>query len=233
MPRTTTVLALAAMAALVATGGCLDEGPTQDGESTTSSSSSPPTPAPAASCDADAPLPLLPSWAGHGGSWAGFVQADPAHPDGIRGQGDPAEPGLSLLVDHGQQSVPAIVVEVDLALVSGEHPDGAGVAFHWTGASYNIVRYSPSEGGWHLFTVIDGNRTKIDPVPLDVQRTVDLCQWVQLRVVADGLDVQAYQDGHLILEATLPDAASACGQAGLFLRGNTVALFDDYATRSP
>jgi hypothetical protein len=231
MGRPLVIVLLAAM--LAATAGCADPAdPTGAGTSSTSSSATT-APAPGGGdCDVDAPLPLLPTWAGHEGEWSGFVQVDAVRPQGIRGAGDAGDPGLSLLVDHGMEPTSSLDVAVDLALVSGVHPDGAGLAFHWTGPSYNIVRYSPSEGGWHLFTVIEGNRTKVEPRPLDVLHWVDPCEWVTLRIVADGRDVRAYQGQSLVLEATLPAAASSSGQAGLFLRGDTVALFDGYIVRA-
>lgn len=226
----------AAMAmALMALAGCTDGAGTGqgDGQGTSSASSSTTGNGPTAGdCDVQAPLPLPPTWVAHGGAWAAFVQVDPGHPEGIRGAGDAGDPGLSLLVDHAMGSLSAIEVQASFALVSGTHPDGAGLVFHWTGPSYNIVRYSPSELGWHLFTVIEGNRTKVEPEPIDVVRAVDACEWVTLRIVADGPDVKAYQGEHLILQATLPAEASQAGRSGLFLRGDTVALFDGYSARA-
>lgn len=222
-------------AILVAASGCADGADPPGSAPSSSSSSTTTAPAPppnGGDCDVDAPLPLLPTWADHAGEWSGFMQVDAARPQGIRGAGDAADPGLSLLVDHGMEPTSALDVEVGFSLVSGVHPDGAGLAFHWTGPSYNVVRYSPSEAGWHLFTIIEGNRTKVETEPMDVVRWVEPCDWVTLRVVAEGHDVKAYQGQHLVLEATLPPPASGSGQAGLFLRGDTVALFHGYTVRA-
>ncbi|HJQ93764.1 MAG TPA: hypothetical protein VJ874_05715 [Candidatus Thermoplasmatota archaeon] len=146
----------------------------------------------------------------------------------MRGEGND-DPGLSLLVDHAAPASPSLDASVDLALVSGRHPDGAGLAFHWVGDSYNIVRYSPSEGGWHLFTVIGGERAKVNTtVPPGAPAGPAWCDWTTLRLVAQGAEVQAFQDGGLVLEASLPTGASTSGQAGLFVRGDSVALFADY-----
>jgi hypothetical protein len=228
----TAALALAWIALASVLSGCVDGSdgaPTATGTSTSSSS---PSPGPASDCDLDAPLPLAPTWAAHGGTWGSFVQPDVAHPQGIRGEGTPGEPGLSLLVDHGVPASATVDASVRFALVSGFHPDGAGLAFHWAGDSYNLVRYSPSEGGWHLFTVIDGERTKLNAtVEPDGPPSPTWCEWTELKVVAAGASVEVWQDDAAVLRTTLPDGASTSGQVGLFLRGDTVALFDQYARR--
>lgn len=222
---------LALVPLLLGIAGCLDDPADTDAPPTSTSSSTPTSaPPPSGGCEADvASLPLLPTWAAHGGSWSGFAQADPARPQGIRGEGE-AEPGLGLLVDHATGPFEAVDVQVQFALVSGRHPDGAGLVFHWDGGSYNIVRYSPSEGGWHLFTVIDGERSKVDTSPLpDAPVLPAWCEWTTLRIVSDGAEVEVLQDGEAVLHATLPSGASAAGQVGLFVRGDTVALFGGYA----
>lgn len=217
------------LAALAVLAGCLGDGagPSPEPSSTASQTSS--DPGPSQDCDVDSGLPVLPNWAAHGGAWGTFVQPVPGRPQGIRGAGS-ADPGLSLLVDHSTPASSTIDASVDFALVSGEHPDGAGLAFHWSGESYNIVRYSPSEGGWHLFTVMDGERTKANATsPTTVPAGPGWCAWTTLRVLAEGAEVQVFQDGQAVLEATLPDGASTSGEAGLFVRGASVALFAGYA----
>lgn len=217
------VLAVAALA------GCAgdDAGAGPSASSTGSQTST--SPGPDVECDLDAALPVPPTWAAHGGSWGTFLQPDLVHAQGYRGAGA-ADPGLSLLVDHSTPASATADVSVDIALVSGQHPDGAGLAFHWSGDSYNIVRYSPSEGGWHLFTVIDGERTKANAtVVADAPAAPQWCAWTTLRVLANGADVQVFQDGEPVLEATLPEGSSTSGEAGLFVRGDSVALFADYA----
>lgn len=209
--------------------GCTSPG--QDGEPEPSSLSPSPTPAPPGrDCDAElGGLPVPPTWAAHGGAWSTVALADALPPHGLRGAGTD-DPGLSLLIDHSAGPFTTVEATVEVLLVRGGHPDGAGLAFHWDGPSYNLVRYSPSEAGWHVFTVVEGNRTKLDaayaptPPPLP-----GWCAWTQLRVVARGAEVQVFQDGEAVLEATLPPAASASGQAGLFVRGDGVALFRGYA----
>lgn len=233
-PSLAAFLAVVLTVLTVASPGCLDApggGASPTGTATPSPSPAPP-PGPTGDCDAGDPLPTAPTWAAHGGTWATFVQAETRHPQGIRGAGAAGEPGLSLLVDHGTPASPSFDASVNFALVSGEHPDGAGLAFHWTGDSYNIVRYSPSEGGWHLFTVIDGERTKVNATANPASMPGPAwCQWTGLRVVAEGANVEVWQDGVSVLRASLPDGASTSGQGGLFLRGDTVALFDGYSRR--
>jgi hypothetical protein len=120
-------------------------------------------------------------------------------------------------------------LNVDLLLASGEHPEGAGVAFHWSGDSYNLVRYSPSEGGWHAFTVIGDNRTKLETPPEPgAPEGPGFCRWATLRVEVVGEDVRVYQDGAAVLTAVLPAEAVREGLAGLFLRGESVGLFTGY-----
>lgn len=226
------VLVVGAMMGAATLAGCSDDGEGPEASTSSPTSSTAPPGPDGGDCDVDTRMPTVPTWAAHGGSWEGFLRPDADRPQGIRGDGAPGEPGLGLLIDHASGPFDAVEVEVDLALVYGRHPDGAGLVFHWTGDSYNIVRYSPSEGGWHLFTVIDGNRSKVDaPAPATVPKGPSWCEWVTLRVVADGHDIEVFQDGETVLSATLQPDASAKGQAGLFVRGDSVALFDGYAAR--
>lgn len=216
------------LATFVLLAGCLGDSAAPEPGTSATASQTPSDPGPAQDCDVDADLPLLPNWAAHDGAWATFVQPDLGMPQGIRGAGS-ADPGLSLLVDHGTAASSSLDASVEFAMVSGRHPDGAGLAFHWAGESYNIVRFSPSEGGWHLFTVIDGERTKADATaPTTLPALPGWCAWTTLRVLAEGAQVQVFQDGQAVLEATLPDGASTSGEAGLFVRGDSVALFADY-----
>lgn len=226
-------LRLAVMLGALVLAGCLGDGARGGpGSSVSATESQTSGPGPGAGCDVAAGLPVPPTWAAHGGAWGTFIQPDLGRPHGFRGAGA-ADPGLSLLVDHSVPASSAVDAGVDLALVSGRHPDGAGLAFHWSGASYNLVRYSPSEAGWHLFTVVDGERTKANATyPAVAPPGPAWCAWTTLRVLADGRDVQAFQDGQLVLQAALPEGASTSGEAGLFVRGDSVALFAGYARAS-
>jgi hypothetical protein len=221
--RMVAVLALAALSGcLGADGGpgAAPAGPQEPGPEPA------PAPPPAGDCDAAVSgLPVPPTLVPHGGAWSSFVQPDLQGPQGYRGVGA-ADPGLSLLVDHAAGSRAEVQATVHMLLVSGAHPDGAGLAFHWQGGSYNIVRYSPSEGGWHVFTVVDGERAKVNAtVAPDAPPVPGWCSWTEMSIVARGADVQVFQDGQEVLAAALPDGAATEGEVGLFVRGGSIALF--------
>lgn len=173
----------------------------------------------------------LPSgWIAHHGNWS-MTTGSGGHARVLQGTGQ-AEPGLSSLVDHKDGVFAVFTLEVDFLMVSGEHPQGAGLVFDWKDENnYQIVRYSISEQGWHLFTVVNGNRNKQSDTTLANTTNPQFNQWLHLRVVQSSGRVTAYDNATKVLEYTLKPGDSASGFVGVFCRGDTKALFDDLQVR--
>lgn len=162
-------------------------------------------------------------WVAHGGNWS-MVALNGSRM--LEGQGD-EKPGLSSLVAH-RGPFTDFTMTVRFQMLSGKHPQGAGVVFDWEGDSYQIVRYSLSEQGWHLFTVVHGNRDKQGNATLLNTTAPQFGQWVELRVEQRAGVVTAYDGATKVLQYTLEGDQSRSGLVGVFTRGNTVARFQDF-----
>jgi hypothetical protein len=170
-------------------------------------------------------------WTVHKGTWgAAENSTDKAHPLVLRGAGE-AEPGLSSIV--APLSVADFEAAVAFKMVSGQHPQGAGLVFHFQDDdNYQIIRYSITENGWHLFTVIDGNRQKQNAASVAGETHPEANQWVDFRVESKAGHVLAYDGATKVIDYQLPTGAAPSGGVGPFVRGDTVAVFDDFTTNS-
>ncbi|MEA3143587.1 MAG: hypothetical protein QOG31_911 [Thermoplasmata archaeon] len=209
--------ALAAVLALSA-AGCI-------GDSASTATQAPTGPVDEA-FDALAPDGKPSGWTVHKGSWGAASNAtDAAHPLVLRGAGV-AEPGLSSIVPP--QSFTDFEATVAFKMLSGQHPQGAGLVLQFKDDdNYQIIRYSTTENGWHLFTVTAGNREKQGSASVAGETHPEQNQWVNLRVVSSGGHVQAFDGATKVIDYTLPATASHSGGVGPFVRGDTVAVFDD------
>ncbi|HEX2065309.1 MAG TPA: hypothetical protein VHI93_00715 [Candidatus Thermoplasmatota archaeon] len=177
--------------------------------------------------DTIAPGSTPAGWTVHLGAW-GVVEnvTDPAHLLVLRGAGQ-ADPGLSSIV--APVAVGDFNATVAFKMLSGEHPQGAGLVFGFQDdENYQIVRYSLSENGWHLFTVLDGNRQKRSDASVTGGTLPQANEWVFLRVESRAGHVQAFDGPTKVIDYTLPAEAVRVGGVGPFVRGNTVAVFDDF-----
>jgi hypothetical protein len=169
-----------------------------------------------------------PSWQFNRGAWGNANNAsDTAHPKVLEGAGD-ADVGLSSITAPG--SYTDFEAAVSFKMISGEHPQGAGLVFHYfDDENYQIIRYSASEQGWHLFTMVDGNRQKQDAASVTPPTTnPEVGVWVDLRVESSGEHVKAFDGNTLVIDYDLPADAARHGRVGPFVRGNTIAAFDDF-----
>ena len=140
-----------------------------------------------------------------------------------------AEPGLSSFVNQDFGSVTSFDLQVTMGLLSGSDPQGVGIVFNWRDAgNYTIIRYSTHEHGWHLFTVINGERTKQEPATLPGGTDPGFNVWMALHVVQETGRVTAYDGSTKVIEHELSEEESQKGRIGLFVRGNSRAYFDDF-----
>lgn len=166
-------------------------------------------------------------WTTHLGVWGAAENAsDSAHPKVLLGSGQ-ADPGLSSIV--APEGYTDFEARVSFKMMSGEHPQGAGLVFHvFDDDNYQIIRYSITENGWHLFTVIDGNREKQSSASVTGETHPGNNEWVDFRVESKGGHVTAFDGDTKVIDYTLPNDAAQYGGAGPFVRGNTIAVFDDF-----
>lgn len=170
-------------------------------------------------------------WVASGGTWGGAANASaPGHARVVEGSGVDE---VNNLVANVGGSFSDFEANVSFDMVSGDHPQGAGMSFHYQDANnYQIIRYSLSEQGWHLFTMHQGNRDKKPEGTVPGNTTSpQFHTWVFLRVVSKGGHVTAFDGDVKVIDYMLPAEVVHAGAVALFVRGNTVAAFDDFHVR--
>lgn len=118
-------------------------------------------------------------------------------------------------------------VTVRFKPISGEIDASGGVVFRARdGANYYVVRANSLEDNFRLYTVIDGDRSKIAGAHIEQP---ELGKWHTLRVVAVGDHIQAYLDDRLLLDHH--DRTFSEGWVGLWTKADAVTEFDDVVVR--
>jgi hypothetical protein len=115
--------------------------------------------------------------------------------------------------------------DVDVSLrfkpISGREDASGGIVFRFSEGRYYVVRANALEDNFRLY-YYDQKRyllatAKVAPPALG--------QWHTLRVVAIANLIQAYLDGHLLLDHR--DSRFQAGQVGLWTKSDSVTAFDD------
>ncbi len=164
-------------------------------------------------------------WTVEDGTWS-VVNASTAGRV-LSGRGD-SHPGLSSFVNENLGTLDDFDLQVSIGLLSGSDPQGAGIVLHWRDAgNYTIIRYSTHEHGWHLFTVIDGERTKQEAATTGTQTDPGFNVWVGLHVIQENRHIAAFDGETNVIDYDIPDGDATSGRVGLFVRGNSRAYFDD------
>ena len=221
MARTPLVMLVLLTVALLA--GCSDRAGVGQSSSTSRSTSAGTTSGsePCPSIDADT---TVAGWTIHGGEWGEEGVVD-GRADVVCGRATGAV--QSLVRDSGTYS--SFEANVSFDMLAGD--SGAGLVFHFADErNFNIVRYSIREQGWHLFTMIDGERVKQENATVAGNTTnPELNDWVELRVVVEDGVVMAYDGDTQVIDYELPEDASRQGRIGYFLRDSgMVAAFDEF-----
>lgn len=169
--------------------------------------------------------PGLPTgWVAHNGNWS-------INNSKLEGEGD-GRIGFSSLVNHGAGTFNVYTLEINFTMLSGEHPQGAGVVMNWKDEkNYQIIRYSISEQGWNLFTFVDGTRDKQNNATVPNSAAPDFGALVHLKVTQKDGIVTAYDGNAKVIEFTLRNTDSKIGFVGAFCRGDTLADFDDFSVK--
>jgi len=178
-----------------------------------------------ASRDGDRPK----DWAALDGRWG--AAANPSAPQGLRvmrGEGD-ADPGFSMLLATPGGDLSDLVAQVSFRMDCIEHPHGVGLVLHVADAgNYQIVRYTATESSWDFFTVKDGVRERWPDAIVLPGTDPAANAWTTLRVTSEAGRIEAFDGPTKVLAYDLPPGHATAGQAGLFLRGTSSALFDDF-----
>lgn len=169
--------------------------------------------------------PELPSgWVAYNGNWS-------INGSKLEGEGE-GRIGFSSLVNHGAGTFSTFTLDINFTMLSGEHPQGAGVVLNWKDdKNYQIIRYSISEQGWNLFTLVDGTRDKQTSATVQNTAAPDFGTLVHLKVTQKDGKVTAYDGTQKVIEFTLRSTDSKIGFVGAFCRGDTVADFDDFSVK--
>jgi hypothetical protein len=210
--------------------GCSDGGGDGDGATGTTSA---PTPDP---CPSVTDTSTVPTWTKHGGQW-GDVVSQEGHATVVCGK---ATSALNSLVNDLSGPYGDLEALVSFNMLAGDFGvdqaaetthAGAGIVVHFADdRNYNIVRYSPREHDWHLFTMIDGTRKKENDATVEGGTDPDYKQWVTLKVRSEGGHVTAFDGATKVIDFQLPEGASANGRVGYFLRdAGMSALYDDFS----
>lgn len=173
-------------------------------------------------------------WIDTGASWAVASDANATSGTNIlRGEGSPSKGRTSLLAAP-MGSYGDFNATIRVNLVSGEHPQGAGLSFRYKDETrYTLIRYSNSEKGWHIFVADGGEVDKKSNATLGIAGDLPkFGQWVDLHVLAAGDHIQAWWGTMKVIDYTeTSDTVARSGCVGPFLRGETVALFDDFQVK--
>lgn len=229
-------LPLVLLVTALALAGCASDDPeegTTTSSTTTSSRQQDPDPCPTVN-DAT----VVPGWTKNGGQWGPVADLD-GHTTVVCGK---ATSSLNSLVDTLSGPAENLELNVTFVMLDGDHglsddeldsaDAGAGVVLHFVDTgNYTIVRYSPREQGWHVFTVVDGNRQKQNEGTVAGSTTnPEYGQWVSLRVRSVDGHLEAWDGTTKVIDYMLPAQAAQSGLVGYFLRdAGMVAAWDNFA----
>ncbi|HUR62548.1 MAG TPA: hypothetical protein VM286_09330 [Candidatus Thermoplasmatota archaeon] len=216
--------AILAMICFAAFAGCTGT------ETTSSTSAAPKTVSETFETNLNGVIPA--GWTIQNGVWS-LVKNDTARSGSsvLKGVGA-ADPGFSALLATG--SWDDLELALDFVMVSGgggkigDIPQGAGAIIHRSGdKDFQIIRYSATELSWNLFTVKDGTRNKQTAATVEGGTHPAFGQWVHMTVSSQGGMVTVKDGSTTVLSYQVPEGHSRSGSAGPFVRGDTIAYFDD------
>jgi hypothetical protein len=90
--------------------------------------------------------------------------------------------------------------------------------------NYYVVRANALEHNVRLYRVVNGRGTQLAGRDVPVASAV----WQTLRITAEGPRFAVYLDGKLLFEANDRTFGNA-GRVGLWVKSDSVSLFDDFA----
>ena len=139
----------------------------------------------------------------------------------------PAEDRFALCL-YASDKVADADVEVRLKCVAGEEDRSGGVVVRCLDRNnYYVARANALEDNVHLYSVVQGKRTRLASQPV----TVDKNKWHKLRLVAKDRHLQVYFNDVMVIEAD-DDAFKDPGNVGVWTKADSVTLFDDLVIKS-
>jgi hypothetical protein len=114
-------------------------------------------------------------------------------------------------------------MEVRIKPLEGEEDQGGGLVWRYQDSkNYYITRANPLENNFRVYKVVNGDRKQMQSANVKMQKG----QWYNIKVVANGKQIDCYYNGQKLLsytDETFPDA----GLVGFWSKADAVSLFDD------
>lgn len=118
-------------------------------------------------------------------------------------------------------------LEVAFLPVDGKADMGGGLIWRATDdRNYYLARANPLEQNLRIYRVVKGVRQLLR----NFDHTITVKRWHQLRVFAEGCQVQVFYDGRLVFD--LCDRTFTRGRVGLWTKSDAVTYFDDLKLRT-
>jgi hypothetical protein len=157
------------------------------------------------------------------GEWK-VLHTDQANsPPNVLGQmmGKGAEHAYKTVLINGTQSSD-IELQVSFLPIAGKADMGGGLIWHATDdRNYYLARANPLEQNVRIYRVVKGVRHMLK----NFDRTIDIRQWHQLRVVHRGCQIEVFYDDTKVFH--LCDETFTQGKVGLWTKSDAVTYFDD------
>lgn len=115
-----------------------------------------------------------------------------------------------------------VAAEVKYKAISGEVDQAGGIVLRYAPENYYIARANALEDNINLFKTENGERVKIEEVPVKVTPG----EWHTLRFEAKGAHLKVVFDGKTVIEKDDTSFAEA-GKVGLWTKADSVSSFDD------
>jgi len=115
-----------------------------------------------------------------------------------------------------------VAVEVNWKAISGKVDQAGGIVLRYAPENYYIARANALEDNVDLFKTVNGNRVKIQEVPVKITAG----NWHTLRFEARGKHLKVIFDGKGVIE-TNDSTFSRAGKVGLWTKADSVSAFAD------
>jgi hypothetical protein len=113
-----------------------------------------------------------------------------------------------------------VAAEVSFKAISGKLDQAGGLVLRYSPENYYIARANALENNVILFKTVQGKRSKIEEVPVQVTAG----QWHTLRFEAQGRRLKIRFDGRVVLERNDRTFANP-GRVGLWTKADSVSAF--------
>jgi hypothetical protein len=116
-----------------------------------------------------------------------------------------------------------VAVEVNFKPISGKVDQAGGIVLRYRPGNYYIARANALENNVILFKTVNGKRSKIVEVPVQVTAG----QWHTLRFEAKGHHLKVMFDGRIVIER-FNTTFSNPGKVGMWTKADSVSAFANF-----